>query len=128
MNPDQHREKAERIERSLAHLGDQDWEMRIEAAMLAGTHWANHALHLRGLSSAAEDIVHTTMCAVNVLRKYELAEKALLDQLAEIEEMRPLHVRGDVDGGPAAGRRALQLLASIRRRALVARGATEETQ
>lgn len=112
-----HREKAERIERSLARLTDQDWEIRIEAAMLAGTHWANHALHRRGVSADGEDIVHTTMCAVNVLRKYELAEPELLAQLAEIEELRPLYVRGDVDGGPAAAARALVLLASIGERA-----------
>lgn len=121
MRAEQHREKAERIERSLVHLGDEDWEMRIEAAMLAGTHWANHALHRRGLSTDAEDVIHTTMCAVNVLRKYELAEKSLLDELAEVEELRPLHVRGDVPGGPAAGRRALRLLASIRARAIAPR-------
>ena len=118
MKPEQHREKAARIERSLGLLDDQDWEIRIEAAMLAGTHWANFALHLRGVSAEGEDVIHTSMCAVNVLRKYELAEKDLLDRLAEVEELRPLHVRGDVEGGPAAGRRALALLADIRTRAL----------
>jgi len=117
MKPADHREKAERIERSLARLTDQDWEIRIEAAMLAGTHWANHVLHRRGLSAEGEDIVHTTMCAVNLLRKYELAEPELLAWLAEVEELRPLYVRGDVDGGPAAARRALELLALIGERA-----------
>lgn len=125
MSPQQHRDKAERIERSISILEDHDWEIRIEAAMLAGTHWANHVLHLRGLSMNSEDIIHTTMCAVNVLRKYELAEKPLLDYLADIEELRPLHVRGDVDGGPAAGRRALQMLALIRERALAVALAAE---
>ena len=54
MSPDKHRAKAERIERSLAALTDADWEIRIEAAMLAGTHWANYVLHKVGASAASE--------------------------------------------------------------------------
>jgi hypothetical protein len=117
MKAEDHRARAERIERSLALLTEDDWEIRIEAAMLAGTHWANYALHRRGVSVDAEDIVHTSMCVVNTLRKYSLAEGRLLEQLAEIEEIRPLYVRGDVEGGAEAGRRALALLAAIAGRA-----------
>jgi hypothetical protein len=117
MTPENHREKAERIERSLALLTDADWEIRIEAAMLAGTHWANYALHRRGASAPSEDVVHTSMCTVNALRKYKLAERELLEQLDEIEELRPLYVRGDVEGGPAAACRALALLGAIGERA-----------
>lgn len=117
MKPEQHRARAERIERSIALLSDDDWEMRIEAAMLAGTHWANLALHRRGVSTDSEDVIHTTMCAVNVLRKYELAEGELLGWLAGIEELRPLYVRGDVEGGVQAAAHALQWLASIGDRA-----------
>jgi hypothetical protein len=113
MTPANHREKAERIERALHVLTDADWEMRIEAAMLAGTHWANFALHRLGLSADNEDITHTSMCTVNAIRKYKLAEQQLLEQLDEIEEMRPVYVRGDADGGPEAGRRALALLRAI---------------
>ena len=117
MKSENHRDKAERIERSLALLNDDDWEMRIEAAMLAGTHWANYALHRHGVSAPAEDIVHTSMCVVNTLRKYSLVERELLEQLDEIEELRPLHVRGDVEGGRTAAARALVLLAAIGQRA-----------
>jgi hypothetical protein len=118
MSPEQHRSKAERIERSLARLTDRDWEIRIEAAMLAGTHWANYALHQAGASEAPEDLVHASMAIVSVLRKYKLAEPALIGQLEEIEELRPLFVRGDVEGGAQAASRALDLLRSIRQRAL----------
>lgn len=117
MKAEDHRNKAERIERSLAVLTDDDWEMKLEAAMLAGTHWANYALHRHGVSTEKEDIVHTSMCVVNVLRKYSLVEKELLAQLDEIEEMRPLYVRGDAAGGREAGARALMLLAAIGERA-----------
>lgn len=122
MNAEQHRLKAERIERSLGALGPADWEMKIEAAMLAGTHWANFALHRRGVTSDGEDIVHTTLLVVAMLRKYSIVEGELLRALAEIEELRPLYVRGDVPGGDQAAERALQWLHGIRERALLASG------
>lgn len=117
MTPENHRAKAERIEQSLAKLGDADWEIRIEAAMLAGTHWVNFILHRTGLSTPAEDMVHASMTLVSVLRKYRLAEPELMDQLEEIEELRPLFVRGDMDGGVQAAQRALELLAAMGARA-----------
>lgn len=113
-----HRARAERIERSADRCGPDDWEMRIEAAMLAGTHWANYALHRGGVTPDDEDIIHTSMLVVNVLRKYAIVESALLDALAEIEEIRPLHVRGDVPGSAAAADRAMSLLSTIRHQAL----------
>ncbi len=117
MTPENHRDKAERIERSLARLTDSDWEIRIEAAMLAGTHWVNFVLHEIGVSEMSEDMVHASMCMVSVLRKYKLAEPGLIAQLEEIEELRPLFVRGDMDGGAKAADRALELLGSIGERA-----------
>jgi hypothetical protein len=117
MTPGNHRAKAERIERSLAKLTDADWEIRIEAAMLAGTHWVNHVLHGVGASHESEDVVHASMCIVSVLRKYKLAEPGLMAQLEEIEELRPLFVRGDMDGGAQAADRALALLVAIGERA-----------
>ncbi|BDD91943.1 hypothetical protein PanNE5_13830 [Pandoraea sp. NE5] len=121
MKSENHQCKAERIEKSLKRLGDDDWEMKIEAAMLAGTHWANYALHRRGVTPDNEDIVHNSMLVVNMLRKYSLAEGELLSALTEIEELRPLYVRGDVPAGSRAAARALELLGSIG--ALARRGA-----
>lgn len=117
MTPENHRHRAERIERSLVKLADSDWEMRIEAAMLAGTHWVNYVLHKIGISEPPEDMVHASMCLVSVLRKYKLAEPDLIAQLEDIEELRPLFVRGDIEGGAKAGIRALELLELIRNRA-----------
>lgn len=117
MNPQNHRNKAERIERSLAKLTDSDWEIRIEAAMLAGTHWVNFILHETGVSEVSEDMVHASMTMVSVLRKYKLAEPELIAELEEIEELRPLFVRGDMDGGTKAADRAIELLRSIGTRA-----------
>ncbi|BCG03892.1 hypothetical protein PPGU19_084600 (plasmid) [Paraburkholderia sp. PGU19] len=114
MKAENHRRKAENIENSLKLLREVDWEMKIEAAMLAGTHWANYTLHRSGLSSDSEDIVHNSMLVVNMLRKYSLAEGELLGALTEIEELRPFYVRGDLPDGSRAAERALAMLNSIR--------------
>ncbi|MFF4145679.1 hypothetical protein ACFY0A_30930 [Streptomyces sp. NPDC001698] len=122
MNIERHVELASNIGRSLARLGPDDHEMTIEAAMLAGTHWLNAALHADGVAGEDEDVVHCSMLVVNMVRKYTIAEPALVSALQEIEDLRPLHVRGDVSGGSAAGRRALDLLAAMRLRAIEAMG------
>lgn len=117
MSPEEHRAKAERIERSLAKCGPQDYEMKIEAAMLAGTHWLNLALHRMGVTPPQTDVLHTYMLTVNELRKYRLADAELLDALAEIEDIRPGFVRGNLPGGEMAAERTLALLSLLRQKA-----------
>ena len=109
-----HRQRAERIERSIAKCNQQDHEMKIEGAMLAGTHWANFILHRMGVTNADTDLMHTYMLTVNELRKYCVADATAMLALTEIEDLRPAHVRGNVPGGPAAATHALELLAKIR--------------
>ena len=43
-----HRRKAERISRSLAKIGPDDYEVMIDGALLAISHWLNYALHRAG--------------------------------------------------------------------------------
>ena len=117
MTPEEHRAKAEKIERSLAKCGPQDYEMKIEAAMLAGTHWLNVALHRMGVTPPQTDVLHTYMLTVNDLRKYRVADAELLDALTEIEDIRPGFVRGNLPGGDKAAQRALALLSLLRRKA-----------
>ena len=117
MSPENHRLKAERIEHSLTKLTPADWEIQIEAAMLAGTHWVNFVLHQTGISADNEDMVHASMTTVSMLRKYTLAEPAMIEHLEKIEELRPLFVRGDIANGAQAGQRALHLLNAIGARA-----------
>jgi hypothetical protein len=117
MKLEEHRAKAEAIERTLAKCAEADYEMRIEAAMLAGTHWLNFILHRRGITSPETDVLHTYMLTVNDLRRYRVAEAAAVDALTEIEDLRPAWVRGNLPGGPAAAGRAGHLLALLRRRA-----------
>ncbi len=118
MTPHEHRSKAERIERSLAKCGPADYEMTIEAAMLAGTHWLNLALHRRAVTADQADVLHTYMLTVNELRRYRVADAELVDALAEIEDIRPPYVRGNHPGGEKAAQRALALLGLLRRKAL----------
>lgn len=109
-----HRQRAERIERSIAKCGPADHEMKIEGAMLAGTHWMNYALHRLGVTRAEQDVLHTYMLTVNELRKYSVAYGWLMQAMDEIENLRPAHVRGNVPGGAEAAARALELLRQIR--------------
>jgi hypothetical protein len=111
---EEHRATAERIERSLAKCGPADYEMRIEAAMLAGTHWLNAALHHMGVTRAESDVFHTYLLTVNEYRRLSVGDDALIAALAEIEDIRPPFVRGNRAGGEGAAERALALLARIR--------------
>ena len=113
-----HKEKALRIELSLAKCEARDYEIRIEAAMLAATHWVNGAYHALGVSAENNDILHTYMLTVNEYRRYAAANEHLIGKLAEIEDVRPLYVRGDVAGGEAIADRAVALLNDIRAIAL----------
>ena len=115
MSPEQHCQKALKIERSLSKLAPQLVEIRIEAAMLAATHWLNAALHHLGANSADSDVMHTYMLTINEFRRLSAADPQLVAMLAEIEDLRPLHVRGDVPGGPEAADHACALLGRIRR-------------
>ena len=114
MDPVKHREKALRIERSLAKCEPGDVEIRIEAAMLAATHWLNAALHRLAANPEQYDVMHTYMLTINEFRRLSAANGELMAALAELEDLRPLHVRGDVAGGVKAADRACELLARIR--------------
>lgn len=109
---------AQRIEASLCKCGEADYEMRIEAAMLAGTHWLNVLLHRLGTSRPEQDVFHTYLLTINEFRRLVTAADLALHALAEIEDSRPPYVRGNVPGGERAAERALDLLARIRAAAL----------
>lgn len=123
MSPEAHRRKAERIERSLAKCARKDYEAVIEAAMLAGSHWFNMALHVFGLTAEDDDVVHTYFLTGNQSQRYGILAGDMLAALDAIEQLRPLYVRGNAPGGEAAGRRAFELLARIRESARAAKPA-----
>ena len=119
MKESNHLEKASRIVRSLRHCGANDYEIKIEGAMLAATHYANIALHRLGITSVEWDIIHSDFLTVMDHVRFELLEPRLLAALEGIEELRPPWVRGDANGGQAAGDRALELLQVVRSEALI---------
>jgi hypothetical protein len=117
MDAERHLASAHRIERSLAKCGQADWEMKIEAAMLAGTHWLNATLHRVGATQDDADVFHTYLLTVNEFRRLSVADAAMMQALADIEDLRPPFVRGNWPGGQRAAERALDLLKTIRARA-----------
>ena len=118
MNIDGHRGKALRIERSLAKCRSADYEIRIEAAMLAATHWVNLAYHRMQATAADQDVMHSYMLTVNEFRRLAAANERLISMLSEIEDLRPVFVRGDAAGGIGIADRAIALLAEIKAIAL----------
>jgi hypothetical protein len=126
MKPEQHRAKAERITRSLCKCQPSDYEIVIEGAMLAGTHWFNLGLHMLGLSSSGMDAMHAEFLTKGEHLKVSLAAPTMLKALEEIEASRALFVRGDAAGGEQAALHALDLLGQIREAALAARPMRQE--
>lgn len=114
MDIEKHRQKALNIERQLGKCRPGDVEIRIEAAMLAATHWLNAALHAIDANPADQDVMHTYMLTVNEFRRLSAARADIMAWMAEIEDLRPLYVRGDVAGGEAAADHACLLLKRIR--------------
>ncbi len=118
MHIEQHIATARRIEHSLQKCGSEDYEIKIEAAMLAGTHWLNAALHRSDVTPENKDVFHTYLLTINEFRRLSVADADLVNALADIENIRPPFVRGSWTGGEQAAERALVLLRSIRNKAL----------
>ncbi len=127
MKAEGHRAKAERIGRSLDKLSPEDSEAVIDGVMLAVTHWINFAFHSVGLTAQTDDVMHAYFATAFERQHWGLAAgPEFLDALAEIETIRPQHVRGNASGGEAAATRALAILADVRERALATAGAAEK--
>ena len=118
MNENAHRNKAQRIERSLRLLNDDHFEAVIEGAMLAGTHWFNIILHRLALAPENADAMHAEFLPFSVRRKAAVRIPAALQALDEIEALRTTHVRGDMPDGPKAAQRALASLKILREQAM----------
>lgn len=118
MDIDAHMAIARRIEASMQKCEATDYEMTIEAAMLAGTHWLNVLLHKLGTTPPQQDVFHSYLLTVNEFRRLAVAAEKPLAALAAIEDNRAPFVRGNHAGGEAAAERALTLLSLIRASAL----------
>ena len=76
--------------------------------MLAATHWLNASLHALHANGESTDVLHTYMLTVNEFRRLSAAHQALMEMVAEIEDLRPVNVRGDTPGAEAAAERAAE--------------------
>ena len=97
MEPRDHVAKAGRIEASLRKFNpDEDAEMIIETCMLAGTHYFNAAMHVEGMTVQLMDHAHTfrpTLDGYNQKPSPKL--QAAMEPLKFIEQLRPVHCRGN---------------------------------
>ncbi|MCY1223400.1 hypothetical protein D9M68_634540 [compost metagenome] len=118
MDIERHMAMALGIEASLQKCTSTDYEMLIEGAMLAGTHWLNALLHKLGTTPPQADVFHSYLLTVNEFRRLAVAAEGPLHALAAIEDSRVPFVRGNHPGGEAAAERALELLSVIRATAL----------
>ncbi len=125
MTPEGHRTKAERIERSLPNCSPEYYEMVIEGAMLAVSHWINYVFHILRLTPHEKDVMHAYHETVFTHQYFGLvAGPEFLDGLEAIETLRALHVRGNVEGGERAATRALEILGGVRQKALASGAGT----
>lgn len=120
MTPELHRRKAERVSRTILRLDPRaDHEMIIDGTMIAASQWINYALHRMGVTRPDFDIMHAYFVTGFERQHYALAASPrLVDALEAIEAIRPQYVRGDAKGGAGAARRALAILARLKRTAL----------
>src|SRR5277367_1374136 len=102
MTPAEHQARAERITRSLRKCHVADYEIVIEGAMLASTHWFNLGLHRLGWSAPTHDVVHAEFIAKGERLKLSLLVPDLLAARDTIEAARALFVRGSAPSGEDA--------------------------
>lgn len=123
MKAEQHRARAERIERSLAKLTSADSEAMIDACMLASSQWINVGLHSLGVSADDDDFIHPFMLDGRQRQALEHALGAEAMRASDaIEGYRPFFVRGDDPGGTHAAARARALLETVREQVKAALG------
>lgn len=119
MNIESHRIKAERIARTLEKCRLSDYEIIIDGAMIAISHWINYAFHSLALTKPDEDIMHCYFVTGFERQFFGLvAGSEFLDALEEVDNFRPLYVRGNISGGENIAERALHLEKLIQKKAL----------
>ena len=118
MTPDQHRQKAERIRQSTKKIDNSVYEMVIEGAYLSSIHWLNYTLHKMKVTLDAHDIVHTQHLSGMDRGKIDALMPEVLSAVDELEMFRTRYVRGNIAGGLAAAKRALELHDQVRSAAI----------
>lgn len=116
MKISQHINKANQIERSAGKLSrDDDYEMFVEACMLAGTHLLNAVLHHSGVTRDKDDLLHSDKPTLATTVPAEIGE--IMRKLKQIEDLRSGYLRGKEPWQPRHGDLCGGNMASIRRSA-----------
>jgi hypothetical protein len=89
-----HVTKARRIEETMVNKldRDRDYEIFVEACMLAGTHLLNAVLHRFSVTGEGSDLLHSDKPRLEVPIQAEL--QPLFAAMKFIEDLRPGYLRG----------------------------------
>jgi hypothetical protein len=108
-----HVNKSKQIERSAGKFTrDADYEMFVEACMLAGTHLLNAVLHRRGITLDDNDLLHSDKPPLGTAVSAEIAE--MMRKLKEIEDLRSGYLRGRAPWQPTHGDLCARNMESLR--------------
>lgn len=110
-----HVTKAQRIEDTMLRKLDPeaDYEIYVEACMLAGTHLLNAVLHRYAVTDERSDLLHSDKPALNAPVRPEL--RPLFDAMKFIEDLRPGYLRGTNAWNPDHGRQCAERFNQVKR-------------
>jgi hypothetical protein len=114
MQPDEHWDKAQRLENTrLGKLDpDEDYELVIWSCIHGGAQLLNLILHRAGITDESFDMIHTWVPELG--RPVPDALRPVFDRLARIESLGPRFVRGVEPWNPEVGRRCLDDYAALK--------------
>lgn len=110
-----HVTKAKRIEDTMIRKldPDQDYEIYVEACMLAGTHLLNAVLHKYAVTDESSDLLHSDKPPLDAPVQAEL--RPLFDAMKFIENLRPGYLRGTTVWNRDHGRQCAQGFNDVKR-------------
>jgi hypothetical protein len=113
MKIDQHINRSERIEHSAGKFSrDDDYEMFVEACMLAGTHLLNAVLHHSRVTPDHHDLLHSDKPPLAAAVPAEITQ--IMQALKQIEDLRSGYLRGNKRWQSSDGDLCSRNMANIR--------------
>ena len=110
-----HVTKAHRVEETmLSKLDrDQDYEIFVEACMLAGTHLLNAILHKYAVTPQGADLLHSDKPELETAVPLEL--QPLFSAMKYVEDLRPGYLRGTKAWSADDGKKCMQSYHQVKR-------------
>lgn len=109
-----HVTKARRIEETMKRKLDRDgdYEIFVEACMLAGTHWLNAVLHKLSITNEGSDLLHSDKPPLPGSPRPEL--RPYFAAMKFIEDLRPGYLRGTKTWSANDGKRCLECYQQVK--------------